>query len=246
MEVRVGLCGFTMSMKNYALHFPVVEVQSTFYEPPRDAVMIKCRASTQSLEYTMKVWQLVTHVANSPTYRRMKRALDPSENPGGFRDSSGVEEGRRRSVECADVLSATAMLFQTPASFRPEPENVRRMLKFFERIRRPRARLLWEPRGSQWVAKAGLASSLCRDLALVHVADPFVTPPEPGGSVYWRLHGISSARHSYTDDELRQLHRMLQDARHSGTAYVLFNNLPRVGDAKRFCTLLAAESTREP
>ena len=243
MNVRVGLCGFTMSMKHYARYFPVVEVQSTFYEPPSDAVMIKWRANTQSLEYTMKVWQLVTHAANSPTYRRMKRALGPSDDPGGFRDTRCVEEGWRRSVECAHVLSATGMLFQCPASFGPEPENVRHMCKFFERIDRPRARLLWEPRGVQWVGKADLASSLCRDLHLVHVVDPFVTPPKPGGPVYWRLHGIKSPRHSYTDDQLQQLHRMLQDGRHSGTAHVLFNNLPRVGDAKRFCGLLAAEPT---
>jgi uncharacterized protein YecE (DUF72 family) len=32
MVVRVGLCGFTMAMEDYAMHFPVVEVQNTFYE----------------------------------------------------------------------------------------------------------------------------------------------------------------------------------------------------------------------
>jgi uncharacterized protein YecE (DUF72 family) len=33
MIVRTGLCGFTMSMHDYAGYFPVVEVQNTFYEP---------------------------------------------------------------------------------------------------------------------------------------------------------------------------------------------------------------------
>ena len=239
MNVRVGLCGFTMSIKNYALHFPVVEVQSTFYEPPSDLVMTRWRESTPSLEYTVKVWQLVTHAAKSPTYRRMKSALEPGDDPGGFRDSPAVDKGWRRSAECAHLLSATAMLFQSPASFRPEPDNVRDMVRFFERIRRTRARLLWEPRGSHWVTKAGLASSLCRDLDLVHVVDPFVTAPEPRGPVYWRLHGINGARNSYTDAELRQLHHMLQVGSHGEAAYVLFNNLPRIGDAKRFCKLNA-------
>jgi uncharacterized protein YecE (DUF72 family) len=36
--VRIGLCGFTISMKAYASRFPVVEIQSTFYEPPSDAL----------------------------------------------------------------------------------------------------------------------------------------------------------------------------------------------------------------
>jgi uncharacterized protein YecE (DUF72 family) len=228
-----------MAMRNYALHFPVVEVQSTFYEPPRDAVMQKWLAGTpSSLEYTMKVWQLVTHPANSPTYRRMKRALDEQDAPGFFRDSPSVDEGWRRSVECANLLSATAMLFQCPASFRPDPENVRRMRSFFERIDRPHARLLWEPRGADWVAQRELALSLCRDLDLVCVLDPFVTPPEPGKAVYWRLHGIGNARHSYTEAELLQLRRMLLDAEPAGTAYVLFNNLPRIGDAQRFSRIL--------
>ena len=41
-NVRVGLCGFTTSMQSYARNFPVVEVQGTFYEPPRDATLQKC------------------------------------------------------------------------------------------------------------------------------------------------------------------------------------------------------------
>ena len=240
MNVRVGLCGFTMSMKAYALHFPVVEVQNTFYEPPVDATLKKWRAVTPaSLEYTLKVWQLVTHAANSPTYRRLKRPLPAGAEPGWFRDSPAVEEGWQRSLECASVLSASALLFQCPASFTPDTDNVARMRRFFERIERPRARLLWEPRGPKWVLQRELALSLCDALGLVYVVDPFVTPPERGRSVYWRLHGIGGARHSYTDEELRILHRMLLEAEPTEPAYVMFNNLPRVGDAKRFKLLVA-------
>lgn len=237
-DARVGLCGFTTSMKSYTRDFPVVEVQSTFYDPPRDATMQKWLATTgPGLEYTMKVWQLVTHPATSPTYRRMRRELDESDAPGFFRDSPSVQEGWRRSVECANVLSATAMLFQCPASFTPVPENIQRMRRFFERIDRPRARLLWEPRGSLWIAQRHVALALCRDLDLVHVVDPFVTTAEKGGSVYWRLHGPGSARASYDDAVLHRLHRMLLDVQPRDTAYVLFNNLPRTGDAKRFAAI---------
>lgn len=239
MRARVGLCGFTMAMRDYERHFPLVEVQSTFYEPPRDEVIKKWPAS---LEYTMKVWQLVTHSSNSPTYRRMKRRLRSRDAPGFFRKSRIVEEGWQRSVECARLVSATAMLFQCPASFTPEPENVRRMRRFFERIDRPGARLLWEPRGAKWVAQRDLALSLCRDLNLIHVVDPFVTPPDSDHPVYWRLHGISGPRHTYSDAELQRLHRMLLDVESHETAYVLFNNLPRVGDAKRFLGMLKQDA----
>ena len=239
MNVRVGLCGFTMSMKTYALHFPVVEVQSTFYDPPPDARLKKWRSVTPvSLEYTIKAWQLVTHAANSPTYRRMKHPLDAKQEPGFFRNSPAVEEGWQRSLHCASVLSASAMLFQCPASFTPEADNVGRMRSFFERIERPQLRLLWEPRGPKWVAERDLALSLCDDLGLVLVVDPFVARPEPGRAVYWRLHGIGGARHSYTDEQLRALRRMLIEAAPTEPAYVMFNNLPRVADAKRFKLLV--------
>lgn len=92
------------------------------------------------------------------------------------------------------------------------------------------------------MAERELALSLCRDLDLVHVVDPFVTKPQPGHPVYWRLHGITGPRHSYTDAELQQLHRMLLDAEPDGRAYILFNEMPRVGDAKRFLRLLKVSS----
>src|SRR5918993_372102 len=240
MRVRVGLCGFTMAMEDYALHFPVVEVQNTFYEPPRDEVMERWRAVTApTLEYTMKVWQLVTHSASSPTYRRMKRPLGADAAPGFFRDSAAVAEGWQRSVQCATVLHATALLFQCPASFAPDRENVERMRHFFERITRPAARLLWEPRGRRWVAERSLALSLCRDLDLVHVVDPFVTAPDPAQPVYWRLHGAAGPRSSYSHAQLQQLREMLSAVGSPAPRYVLFNNMPRVGDAKRFAQLVA-------
>jgi uncharacterized protein YecE (DUF72 family) len=193
--------------------------------------MRKWRAAAPSLEFTLKVWQLVTHASSSPTYRRMRRK--PGAECGGFRDSPSVMEGWERSVECANLLSASAMLFQCPASFGPDPDNVARMRAFFERIDRPRARLLWEPRGAQWVVKRALAIALCRELDLVHVVDPFVTRPERNLPVYWRLHGPGGARHSYSDVQLRHLRDMARDA-DVASAYVMFNNLPRVGDATRF------------
>lgn len=243
---RIGLCGFSMSMKAYATFFPVVEVQSTFYEPPSDAVMQRWRSATApSLEFTMKVWQLVTHVATSPTYRRMRAPPQAGDDPGFFKDSPAVRAGWQRSLHCAELLSATGMLFQCPASFRPEPENITTMRRFFERIERPRARLLWEPRGREWVARRELALALCADLDLVHVVDPFVTRPAPRHEVYWRLHGIGGARNAYTDAQLGELHDMLVRVASDAPAYVMFNNLPRVGDARRFASLVGSAAAVE-
>lgn len=241
--VKVGLCGFTMSMEDYALYFPVVEVQQTFYEPPSDRTMQGWLAATpRSLEFTIKAWQLITHAGNSPTYRRQRRPLDAQERAtcGGFRDSPIVRAAFDRTLACAHLLGATAILFQCPASFRPEPANVARLRAFFTRIANPARpaalRYLWEPRGPAWTQSAPLARDLCQELDLVHVVDPFVDAPQPSlGGAYFRLHGITGTRHVYTDDELRRLVEMTP-----ATAHVMFNNIPRVGDAKRFVKLLAA------
>ena len=95
---------------------------------------------------------------------------------------------------------------------------------------------MWEPRGpwpEQQVAR------LCNELALVHVVDPFVTDAQTHSPIYFRLHGVTGSRHVYSDDELRWLMTRIPA---KGDVYVMFNNLPRVGDAKRFIKLIATDA----
>jgi uncharacterized protein YecE (DUF72 family) len=242
---KVGLCGFTMAMEDYPRYFPVVEVQQTFYEPPSELVMRRWIAATPSgFEFTLKAWQLITHDSKSPTYRRLKRPLDDQERAscGGFRDSPIVRTALERSFDCAKLLRASTLLFQCPASFRPEPENVERLRHFIAAVARPRCppglRLAWEPRGRAWTEQASLAIELCQELGLVYVVDPFVDAiRSTAGAAYLRLHGVTGARHVYTDDELRRLADITPP-----DAYVMFNNIPRVNDARRFNALLADRS----
>lgn len=232
-DVRVGLCGWTISMTRYVQMFSLVEVQHTFYEPPADAVLAKWRAAVPAtFEFTIKAWQLVTHESSSPTYRRAK-VQPPRGEVGGFRTTAPVLAGWQRTLECARVLRATAVLLQCPKSFRPTTANVERLQTFLTTVERPEsARLLWEPRGD-W--PTSLLTELCRDLDLVHVVDPMQTETVTPESTYYRLHGTSGMRHVHTDDELLRL-RDLVEGRQS--PYVLFNNLPRVTDAQRFQRLL--------
>jgi hypothetical protein len=100
---RVGLCGWTISMSAYVRRFPVVEVQHTFYDPPSDAVLMRWRASAPpGFEFTIKAWQLVTHEASSPTYRRLKRPIDAGlrSQVGAFRltDPGGQRVGANARV----------------------------------------------------------------------------------------------------------------------------------------------------
>ena len=236
--VRVGLCGWTVAQPVYVQRYRVVEVQHTFYEPPADALLARWRRQVPAgFEFTLKAWQLVTHTSSSPTYRRMKVPLAEEDRGevGAFRPTPPVLRAWTRTLECAQVLRATAVLLQCPASFRPTSENLARMTAFLSTAPRQGLRVLWEPRGP-WPVP--LLVQLCRDLDLVHVVDPMQTETVTPEQTYYRLHGTSGMRHVHTDAELT---RLRDQVRGRPDPYVMFNNLPRAGDAERFLALLRAQ-----
>jgi uncharacterized protein YecE (DUF72 family) len=193
------------------------------------------RQAPLRFEFTLKAWQLITHEGSSPTYRRLRRPLSAEQRAevGAFRVSPTTLAAWERTLACTRILRATAILLQCPRSFRPSDENAVRMRTFLSTVERPEGvRILWEPRGP-WPEE--LLRSLCAELGLVHVVDPFVGATVTPEQTYFRLHGVTGARHVYTDDELVRLRAMVPD---SGTAYVMFNNIPRVVDAERFRALL--------
>jgi uncharacterized protein YecE (DUF72 family) len=239
-HVRLGLCGFTIGAASYYKRYDVLEVQQTFYDPPSLETLARWRAQAPpAFEFTMKAWQVITHLGTSRTYRRLRSPFSDTQRAeaGAFRLTPTVLDAWERTRECAEVLRATAILFQCPPSFRPTEENVASMQRFFERVRPPDGvRFLWEPRG-KWPDEVVL--ELCRDLGLVHVVDPFVRPTVTPELIYWRLHGIKSHYASYTDAELDQLIAWLPS---SGTSYVMFNNIPRASDTRRFAERLLEAS----
>lgn len=240
-DVRVGLCGFTIGAAEYARRYRVVEVQQTFYDPPREATIEGWRARMPAgFEFTLKAWQLITHGSTSRTYRRLRRPLDDRmrSEAGHFQWNATVEGAWRTTLRAARLLSATAVLFQCPASFRATDENAANLRRFFGAIGRSDGlRHLWEPRGP-W--PDALVADLCRELDLVHVVDPFQRPTLTRGLTYYRLHGIGGSRHVYTDDELDRLWAMVPA---DGTTYVMFNEVPRVEDSARFLARDAATRT---
>jgi uncharacterized protein YecE (DUF72 family) len=62
MAIKIGCCGFPVAQARYARHFPVVEVQQTFYQVPSLATLAGWRERLPSdFEFTLKAWQLITH-----------------------------------------------------------------------------------------------------------------------------------------------------------------------------------------
>ena len=234
--VKIGLCGFTIGIAEYLETFPVVEIQHTFYEPPPATTMARWRdQASPGFEFTIKAWQVITHRGTSSTYRKVKTPLTEKQKLecGAFQVNDTTRAAWERTREAARTLRATAILFQCPASFKPLPENVANMRALFAAIDRPtNVRFLWEPRGA-W--PDDLVRELCVDLGLTHVVDPFLRATVTPDFVYFRLHGLGNAYRAYTDDELR---RLLEMASTGAPAYVMFNEIPRVADSKRFRKLL--------
>ncbi len=237
------MCGFTIGRAAYFRQFPVVEVQQTFYDPPSDAVLARWRAEAPpEFEFTMKAWQVITHLSTSRTYRRLRSPLSDAQRAevGGFRVNDTVMFGWKRTLECARLLRATAILFQCPASFRATDENIAALREFFATVGTPAdMRFMWEPRGP-W--PDDIVRELCVDLGLIHAVDPFVRPSVTPHLLYWRLHGNESHYARYTDDELRQIRQWVDDAGDAET-YVLFNNVPRTKDIRRFRELGLDDAT---
>ncbi len=232
-NIKIGTCGFGRAKREeYVRLLPVVEIQHTFYEPPQIATMEKWRSDVPAdFEFTLKAWQLITHEATSPTYRRLKRELTEKEasEAGFFKPTDIVNEALNTTLECAKALKARTVLFQCPARFQPIPENILNLKRFFSNIDRGDLNFAWEPRGKLW--EDAVIKELCDELNLWHCVDPFARPTVTPDNCYYRLHGIPRWRYTYEDDELRELVSLLPEKRLS---YVFFNNITMKDDAVRF------------
>jgi uncharacterized protein YecE (DUF72 family) len=234
-QVKVGCCGFGGAMSTYIEQFDTVEIQHTFYQPPQLATLHKWRAAVPGdFEFTLKAWQLITHEAKSPTYRRLKRELTEQESTecGAFKNTAIVKEAWQTTLECAKALQARRILFQCPASFKPTAENLKNLRKFFSKINRD-YEYYFEPRGKDWTPE--LVKELCDTLDIGHAVDPFVSQCQTPDRAYFRLHGKSGWRYVYTDDEIEQIAKSLPK---SGVSYVMFNNIKMREDAQRFLGIL--------
>jgi len=235
-RTKIGTCGFCLAMDAYARTFSCVEVQHTFYQPPQLKTLARWRENAPAdFEFTLKAWQLITHDARSPTYRRLKKKLSESERreAGSFRSTAIVQEAWEITLASAKALRARTILFQCPASFRKTRENVANMERFFSFIDRENLNLCWEPRGD-WDSET--VTSICIALDLCHAVDPFARKTVTPDNCYYRLHGRSSWRYQY---EVNELEELASDVSRNTTSYVFFNNRTMTEDALKFCRILA-------
>ncbi len=233
-RIHVGCCGFCLRQSEYFSTFRLLEVQKTFYKPPRVETAERWRLQApDDFTFTVKAWQLITHPPSSPTYR--KAGIDLPASPdrfGYFRPTDEVMEAWETTARVASILRARVVVFQTPASFAPTEENVENVYRFFGNVERHGFAFGWEPRG-KW--PASLVRRIDEELNLIDVVDPFKRMPETRGTAYFRLHGRGGYRYRYTDEDLRHLLGLCSEF---DEVYCLFNNVYMAEDATRFMEML--------
>jgi uncharacterized protein YecE (DUF72 family) len=235
-EIKVGCCGFPEGKKKYFQQFKLVEIQQTFYKLPSIETAKKWREEAPpDFKFSLKAWQLITHLPSSPTYRKanLKIPAGKESNYGFFKPSEEVFTAWARTRDLAQTLKAKVIVFQCPARFTPSSENRENMRCFFSNINRENFIFVWEPRG-EW--DGDIILSLCHDLNLVYCVNPLERAMLYGKTRYFRLHGGHDYRHQYTDEELARLWELSDN-----DAYVLFNNFTMYGDALRFKELIESK-----
>lgn len=234
VKIKIGTCGFRSTKEEYAKTFSTVEVQHTFYQPPQISTLERWRTLVPNdFEFAIKAWQLITHEAKSPTFKRLKKILTETEKAeaGYFKPTAIVAEAWETTLACAKALQAKTILFQCPASFKQTRENINNLEEFFAMVKRGKLNFAWEPRGD-WDGKT--VKSICENLNLWHAVDPFAKQTETPDKCYYRLHGRGGFRYKYEEDELAELAALLPKNK---TSYVFFNNRYMTEDASLFKAL---------
>ncbi len=224
--IRVGCCGYPVSKNSYYKEFNLVEINSTFYEYPKMALLEKWRKEApKDFTFTVKAHQDISH----------KHRLEP--NPECLKSFE-------RMTEICQILGAQILLIQSPASFKPSREALMRMEEFFRRTGRLGLETVWESRGSGWEqpdVRTELANVLER-VSVTHVTDSLKGMPAYIESIaYFRLHGLGPRKYyyQYSKRELNKLVELLKAIEGEGKAvFALFNNLAMWEDGRRFQTYL--------
>jgi uncharacterized protein YecE (DUF72 family) len=231
MEIKVGCCGFPVNKREYFKNFKIVEIQSTFYQPPMKIETVRKwkKEAPEDFIFSLKAWQIITHPFSSPTYRKLEEKIGNFKNYGSFKNKKEIFLAWERTKEIAKVLSAKIIVFQSPQSFKPEKKNIENFRNFFKKIKNRKFIFAWEPRG-KW--PKDLIKKLCKELNLVHCTDPFKQNPVFGRINYFRLHGLPgyNLRYKYTKKDLEKLLNFCDKKEN----YILFNNLSMFQDSIKF------------
>jgi uncharacterized protein YecE (DUF72 family) len=177
-SIRSGCCGFSSDKGRCFRQLQAVEVQDTFFQPPKSKVLLRWRQRAPSgFSFAIRAFQLITHSSDSPGYRRVAESWRGSlAETGHFRATPLVARATELTFEAARALQCRAVVFDTPASFTPTAVNRRLLTAYFERLDRGfplvwNAQGIWQPEEVERIAK-DLDIHPCLDPQTVSQRDP--------------------------------------------------------------------------
>ena len=207
-QLRVGCCGFALAQARYFDTFSCVEISTSFYQLPQPATAERWRAAAPpGFRFAMRAWQVVTIWRAVPPPPHASAAGRPraiAVSSGSIPRSAGpgAKPTRWRRFWKPIWCCSSA----PPVSGRTRT-HLTGSVAFFEKAKRGRFLLGWEPRGA-WPLE--LVATLCRELDLIHVVDPYRQQPalrQPRR--YFRLHGVGGRQHQFSEDELQRLQQIV-------------------------------------
>ncbi|MBZ9709973.1 DUF72 domain-containing protein [Mesorhizobium sp. ESP7-2] len=197
-------------LERYARHFPVVEIDTSFYKPHRRETYERwARAVPEHFRFAVKVPKAITHE---------RRLVDCGDD---------LLESFLRQVEGLGA-KLSVLLVQLPPSLPFEPDVAS---GFFDMLStRTQTRLVCEPRHPNWFEPDAEALLANRRIARV-AADPTPVPAAaaPGGwpgLAYFRWHGAPRVYYSdYDDESLDRFSRQMEEEAASGAeVWGIFDN----------------------
>lgn len=196
-------------LERYAQHFPIVEIDTSFYKPHRRETYERWAGSVpEHFRFAVKTPKAMTHENRLVGCEAFADAF--------LRQVDGLDE------------KLSVLLVQLPPSLAFEPDVAD---GFFDMLgRRSRARLACEPRHPSWFEAEAEALLAGRRIARV-AADPAPVPAAavPGGwagLAYFRWHGVPRVYYSdYDAESLDRISRQVQATAASGAeVWGIFDN----------------------
>jgi len=207
-------------LAHYSERFPVVEINSTFYNLPSEETFVRWReGSAEAFRFVVKASRFITHI------RRLRDCRDPVRLLWSRAERLGRKLG--------------PVLFQLPPTLRADHG----LLEDFLRLLPKGMDAAFEFRHRSWAVEETHELLDRAGCALVLADSPGARVPDvvTGGWSYVRFHRGREGGHGYTRRKLRRWADRIRelDAR---TVYAFFNNDPggaAVRDARTLTELLA-------
>ncbi|MFA5891361.1 MAG: hypothetical protein WDA27_10520 [Actinomycetota bacterium] len=221
--------GVSCSMRAPAPQAPHVEVGADFVDLP-SATEIRQIIGDRSA--TMLGWHVLTHRRNDPRYRTMTDPPPEHAAVGHFDRSRWTDEAWTHTDALARALSAQAVVFPTPTSFRSSAEHAMRLENFVAHAMRPGLALAWEWAPGSWPEQKAL--DLCQRIGALPVTEPTQNDIPESEFVYLRFRGGRSGRTTIKDEDLKRVALAVRDR----IGWVIFSNSTGAQDCGRLLEML--------